>query len=368
MSDTDIRRARAAFVWVGVIVPLGILGVSFGTVAAWLSELPDPVAVHWSGGGPDGFAPPPMLLITPLIGIALVLLFAATALFAHRLPPAMLSGGGGVVSDRTGQPQWSVTARFLGAMNLGLSVFMGVLSLVTAGVQRGLDDAADAPEIMPWTFAGFGILAVVAVIGWFLQPNVAPAQPRPADPGTVPLGAGERVVWFGSASMARAGQVVVGVAVLLMAGLTAYIVATAADTGEWWPAAIMVVATLLVLVAAGSGFAFRVRVNADGLRVRSVVGWPDTRIPIADIARVEVVPLNPFAEFGGWGWRLAMDGRRGVVLRAGEALQVTRVGGTVFVVTVDGAREAAAVLETLRAAKGPGSEGRGERASRTDET
>jgi hypothetical protein len=43
-----------------------------------------------------------------------------------------------------------------------------------------------------------------------------------------------------------------------------------------------------------------------------------------------------------------VDGRRGIVLRAGEALQITRTDRRVFVVTVDGASDAAAVLETLR--------------------
>src|SRR5690606_19746178 len=94
---------------------------------------------------------------------------------------------------------------------------------------------------------------------------------------------------------------------------------------------------------------FRVRVNGEGLQARSLMGWPNSRIPLSTIEKVEVVDIDPFAEFGGWGWRLGLDGRRGVVMRKGEALQITH-RGRVFVVTVDGAPEAAAVLEGHRIA------------------
>lgn len=54
--------------------------------------------------------------------------------------------------------------------------------------------------------------------------------------------------------------------------------------------------------------------------------------------------VNPMGDFGGWGLRLSVDGRVGVVLRTGEALQITRRKGRPFVVTVDDAETAAAVL------------------------
>lgn len=79
--------------------------------------------------------------------------------------------------------------------------------------------------------------------------------------------------------------------------------------------------------------------------MRSILGWPNTRIPLDRIERVEVVQIAPMAEFGGWGWRISPDGRRGVVLRGGEALQVTDDRGKVFVVTVDGAEVAVATLQ-----------------------
>lgn len=56
-------------------------------------------------------------------------------------------------------------------------------------------------------------------------------------------------------------------------------------------------------------------------------------------------------EFGGWGLRLSVDRRFGVVLRAGEAIEVTRANGKRFVVTVDDAGTGAALLEALIAAR-----------------
>ncbi|WP_292701315.1 DUF1648 domain-containing protein [Microbacterium sp. 69-10] len=348
MSDTtstpDVLRARAVFLRVGVIAPLVLLALSVVIVAAWLPELPDPVGIHWSGdGGPDGFAPKGMLFFTPAVGAGVVGLLAVLAWFAHRMPGANrgLPAGAPV-------PQWSPTARFLGAINLGMGLFMGLLTVSTADAQRGLADAADAPDITPWMFIGFGALIVGTIIGWFAQPHVAPIEPWVAATGTPPLTDTERMAWFGTATMARTGVVVLGVAMLVLLGVTAFVVARAPEDG-WGTAWLLIGLCALMLVVICCMFAFRVRVDRRGLQVRSLLGWPSSRISLDDIERVQVVPVNPLADFGGWGWRIAMDGRRGVVLRTGEALQVTQRSGRVFVVTVDGAADAGSVLQALRA-------------------
>src|SRR5699024_5197036 len=84
-----------------------------------------------------------------------------------------------------------------------------------------------------------------------------------------------------------------------------------------------------------------------GLTVTGDGGWPRQRIPANEVERADVVQVSPFQEFGGWGLRAAGDGRTGVVTRAGAALQVQRSGDRVFVLTIDGALEAAALLNTL---------------------
>jgi hypothetical protein len=88
-------------------------------------------------------------------------------------------------------------------------------------------------------------------------------------------------------------------------------------------------------------------VDRRGLTVRSPLGWPAVVIPLEDIAAVGVVEISPLRDYGGWGWRLGRRGRPGAVFRAGPALEVTRGDGRRFVVTVDGAGEAAALLTTL---------------------
>lgn len=327
----SIRRARTAFLWVGLIVPLTLLALSAAVIAAWLPQLPDPAATHWGAEGVDGFGPRWMVLLTPLIGASVVLLLAIVTLATSR--------------GRSG-PRWSQTARFLGAMNLGLGAFLSATALATTGVQRGLSDAADAGDIGPWMLAGFALLLGLGVAGWFLQPRAESPPTRAAEPAAVPLSENERAAWFGVVSIARGGQVTLGILALVLFGATAFTVARAPGAPLSW---IALIASFAVLLAIGCGLAFRVRVSDAGLQVRSLLGWPNTRIALADVAKVEVVDVNPFAEFGGWGWRLGLDGRRGVVLRTGPALQVTQESGRVFVVTVDGAAEAAAVLEGLRA-------------------
>jgi hypothetical protein len=107
---------------------------------------------------------------------------------------------------------------------------------------------------------------------------------------------------------------------------------------------LVVPACLLVLLLAMTQFS--VRVDVFGLTVRSALGWPRAYIPADEIERADVVEVNPFAEFGGWGWRVGRNGRTGVVLRTGPALQVTQSGDRCFVITVDDAGTAAALLNT----------------------
>jgi hypothetical protein len=98
---------------------------------------------------------------------------------------------------------------------------------------------------------------------------------------------------------------------------------------------------LLLLVAHA-----RVVVDADGLRVTSagIVRW--LRVPLASVAYAEGSELHAFREFGGFGLRFRTD-ERAFVTRSGEALRVVQRDGTRTYVSVDGAEEAAAVLNAL---------------------
>lgn len=343
-SASDIRRARAAYGWVGIAAPLALLAAAGIVLASWLPGLPDPVASHWGTGGADGFAPRWTVLLMPLLGTVLVIAMAASVLLASR-------------GESAAGRRWSATSRFLGAMALGLGGMFATLAVTTVGIQRGLREASDVGPVTGWVLLSLGLAVVLGLIGWFLQPAVTVANPVRVPVAAVPLGRTERAVWFGTVSVARPGRLVIGG----VTGTVAIAAVACLLLGVQVGWLLLGVALLLALLMA-IGLVYRVRVSDAGVRVRSLAGWPDTRIPIDEIVDVAVVPVDPFAEFGGWGWRYAPDGRRGVVLRRGEALQLTQRRGRVFVVTVDGAAEAGAVLQALkerRAAAGPAAEREG---------
>lgn len=336
-----VRRARTAFLWVGVIVPLAVLAVTAVIVALWLPEIPEPSAIHWGTDGVDGYGPG-WTHLAVLGGIAVLIVgFALLAWFVQCTP----AGGRSAPASDAGARGWSPTARFLGAVNLGLAGLIALVTLVGVGSQRGLVDASQTPDIGPAVLAGFALLVVGALVGWVAQPKTP--RPVPSDaPGATPLvsSASERVVWIGTATIAPRGLAVLGGAVLLTCGLAAVVLAT--GDGGIATSIILVSSALVVALAVAVTFSFRVRIGPAGLVVRSRVGWPSVRIPASDVAAVRAIEVAPFAEFGGWGLRYGLDGRSGVVLRRGEALEVTRDDGRRFVVTIDDADEAAAVLAT----------------------
>lgn len=336
-----VRRARAAFLWVGVIVPLTTIAVTAIIVALWLPEIPEPSAIHWGTDGVDGYGPGWTHLVV-LAGIALmIVVFALLAWFAHRLPENGRSAAP-VAGERA---QWSPTARFLGAANLGVAGLIALVTLVGVGSQRGLADASQTPDIGFAVFGGFVLLVVGAVVGWFAQPSTPRAESgNGTDAAPLPAAASERVVWIGTATIARSGFAVLGGSVLVVCALAAVLLAT--GSGDAWSLAIMLASVAVVLFALVVTFAFRVRIGPAGLLVRSRVGWPKVEIPARDVASVRTVDVHPFGEFGGWGFRYGLDGRTGVVLRRGEGIEVTRVDGRRFVVTIDDAETAAAALAT----------------------
>ncbi|MGN7950042.1 DUF1648 domain-containing protein [Microbacterium sp. 22215] len=330
----EIRRARTAFWWVGVILPLALIALATIVVLAWLPDVPEPAAIHWGLDGADGFGPrwTPLALLIGLGG-GTVLLFALIALFSHRLPQ---KGAAAPIP----QPQWSATARLLGAVSFGTAGMLAMLAIASTAAQRGLTDAADAADITPWVPVLLLVMLGLAVAGWFLQPSV-PVLPDSSGAAAtpLPLAEHERAVWMKTVTVARTGQVVLGIGVFVVVAMSVLLLAQGIAAG-WITAAVALV--LVVLVS--TSLTFRVRASAAGLRVRSVAGWPRIEIPPAEIASARAVQVDPFAEFGGWGYRFGMDGRRGIVLRKGDALEVTRTNGRVFVVTVDDAATAASVL------------------------
>lgn len=334
MTRSDLRRARRAFVLVAVLVPFVVTAVVLPLLLGLLALVPDPVATHWSPAGPDGFAPASAYVWMLLgLGLGLPVVLSITVLLGTRT-------------------SWGSTGRFLGAVAVWLAGFFAVAMTGSLWIQRGLADATDAPSVLPVLLVGLGVGMILGIAGWFVQPAVrvvperdaAAAADAPAEARSPVLRPGERIGWVGTATIARGGVVVLALLLSVQVGVTLILLVTGVPA--WGIAAAI---TVFVAVAVASSLTFRVRIGIGGLRVRSLLGWPGVALPLDRIAGVEVVQVSPMAEFGGWGWRFGLDGRRGAVLRAGEALQVTATDGRVYVATVDGADDAAAALRALRA-------------------
>ncbi|GAA1470597.1 DUF1648 domain-containing protein [Microbacterium thalassium] len=324
MTDTlPLRR----FVLVGVIAPAVLTAVALAIQLSLLPALPDPVAIHWDAAGrPDGFGPAwSTLLIGVAVGLGLPLLLAAAAL------PGLRRGDRGA------------TYRLLGAAAAGLSTMSAVLMTWSLALQAGLDDAADAPSILPALLLSYALAAAAGAAAWFVQPRASWAPPPAAPAAPLALGDGERAVWMRSASMSRTGGALIAGACLVMLAATGGAALFGAPAGAVW---LLVGLSLLLLILAATTVAFHVRVDTDGLHVDSVLGLPRMGVPLRDVSSAAVVTVNPMGEFGGWGLR-STPGRFGVILRGGEALEVTRRSGRRFAVTVDDAATAAALLQAL---------------------
>lgn len=319
-SPNDVRRARRAFLLVGLVIPVVIALIAVFLIVAWLPDLPSQVVTHWGPDGPDGFGSPEMYIwMQVLVGLGIPLLVTLPVLVTMR-------------------ESWGLTGRLLGAISLGVSVLIAVASAGSVAIQR---EGAEEPGLGAVLAIGFGGMLVLGVAGWFAQPRVT-SDAAPTRSSQLKLAPGERAAWFGTSAMGRPGVVFLVLAVLLLIVTTVWVFVMDDGTG-WFMAAV----TLLVIVLIASSLVFRVRINAEGLRVRSIAGWPRWSIPASEIDDSRAVHVHPLSEFGGWGVRIAVDGRRGIVLRTGEGLQVTRRSGRIFVVTIDDARTAAAVLNAV---------------------
>ena len=316
---------RTRIILVGGVLP-AIIG-AFGVVliAFSLPALPDPVAIHWGPAGADGFGPAWLGLVM------LVVLIAGYSTFALAV---------GRSADGFAPNQRAVLA-----VAPFLAVLLATLFAGTLLMQRGLDDAALAPSVLPLLIGGTLGGLVAGVVGWFLLP-ASRAHDVEAETPTLALGDTERGVWLRSTGPSGPvfGLVVGTLALVATVGIVALLLSAP-------PAVAIGYASLLVVVAAAvAGTLFwRLRVTENGFVARSALGVPRFTVPIDEVASAAVITVNPVRDFGGWGLRWGGAGRWGIVTRAGEAVEITRRNGRALVVTVGSAEKAAALLNTLAA-------------------
>lgn len=318
-----LRRARLTFFVVAVILPIVITAVAVVILLAWLPTLPPQVATHWGVSGADRFGPPSVYLWI-LVGVGLGL-------------PALMA----IVTLASVGAHWGGAARLMGALSAGMSAFAAVMSLGSLAIQRELADPAESPGIGGTMALAFAALLLVGGIAWAVQPRVRPEQGRTLEPRySVHVAKGERVVWVATTTMPSGALAFLLFVLLGLVALAAYMLGTGVEGG--WIVALVVVVVGFALAATAS---FRVTVTPEGFSARALLGWPRIRVPLDEVEAARAVDISPFGEFGGWGWRIAVDGRTGIVMRRGSAIEVSRRGRRPFIVTIDGAEEAAALLQ-----------------------
>ena len=276
---------------------------------AWSGQLPPVVASHWSGTEPDRFSD-----TTTYFWIALAVCAAAAVI-------------AGVVAARvrTDAALW-LPATVL----VGWTVATAWIVSVAATIEAGSPEAAT----LGWWIV-VPLLGIVWAIATFALLPRTPHSPENGAAPTlpVPLAPGERASWTGYARGRSAG--VLALAMTLAAVVSALV-------GALWLAVLFV-----VLAVAGGGFAsVTVQIDRTGLTLSSWnIRW--RKIPLDSIDEARVTEIRP-TEWGGWGYRFTPRGTA-VVIRAGEGIVLNRTGGRPFAVTVDGAAQGAALLNTLAA-------------------
>ncbi|WP_433277834.1 DUF1648 domain-containing protein [Pseudonocardia xinjiangensis] len=294
-------------------------------VLATADGLPDPIASHFDlSGSADRYAGRgTVLAVTVALAVGLALLFGLCARQSGvGSPPGMRWDNGRVLVAAS----WA-TAGFLGAILLG-----------SVAANLGLTDPAAA--VLPWwTFpAGLATGAVAGVVAWLVTPSIPADGEEPEAVPAVPLGPAEQVSWsrtVGSPWIPAVGAVVVIIGCAL--GVTVH------------PAAGIITGVAGVAVVLNSQA--RVTVDRRGLTIMlGLLGWPRLHVPADEVASVTVADISPTG-FGGWGYRI-VPGGRGIILRAGPALVVTRRSGQQLTVTVDDPRTAAGVLAGVASSGG----------------
>jgi hypothetical protein len=325
-AATPHRGLAAALVGV---LQAALLATMVAVPAALWSRLPPRLADHWTlDGTANGSAP---RLVTFLaLGVIAV---PGTALFLA----GWFAGrrGGRVGRLRPGRTAAGTAAGltdlgvFLTAMATG-SVLLVSVSNLGGG---GLRSHSVGPGAVPLLVGGSALVTafaglVVRRFGGFGSPD------SEAPLASLGLRAGERAVWSGRA---RAAWALPAGALLIVAGALTGVLAR-----QWDPAVVLLIAGAMML-----GFtSVRVTVAVRGVSVGyGVLGLRLTRIPLSRIASAAAVDLRSFS-FGYRG-SLVLFGSAAAILRRGPALRLTLRDGKTFIVTVDDAETAAALLNDL---------------------
>ena len=307
---------------VALIAPLILTGVALVWSFSLAAQLPSRVVVHWDlAGHPNGYGSP----FEFPIGIASVC-----------LPLIAIFGGAVILISHRGP--LTPLAKLLAVTSIWVTLIVSTTFL------GSLLDSNAGKDIGAMLGLGLGIATVVAAGAWFALPKGVRGVGGTVRPAVTPvdLAHGERASWIRTASLSAG--LIWGIVLICVAIAAVTITSTILTNGQYWWISFVPVVVLLIAL---SNFAWTVRVDARGLTIRSVLGIPVVHVPLAQVTSADVIDVQAISQYGGWGIRFALNGRLGVIVRSGEALEVHRSKGLDVVVTVDDASTAAALLNGL---------------------
>ena len=313
---TEFRHPALRFA-LGVAAPVMLLAAPL--LPLWLlrTRLPEPMATHWDLYGIANGAMRQQyfgVIMLVMCGMAAAGMFAVTqrrhaargAIAGPLAVTGFIAGLGAAISWLTvwanlDAADWH-TGHHLSVMGAGLALVAGgTLAAALARLGTRLETATDVVAEVP-------------------RAGLAP---------------GVRAVWVGYARSSWAMPLVI-IGIVLTAVVVRFSV---------------MVALVFALTSLVGVFFTSIRMTADrnGVRIAyGLLGWPVQRIRLQDIRVASSLKLDPMS-WGGWGYRgsLRVARRAAVVLRGGEGVKLELSGDRVLAITIDGADEAAGVINDL---------------------
>lgn len=299
-----------------VAVAVALVALTVGPLFI-VDDVPDRLATRWDASG-EPTSSSSLGVLLGVVGLAIGICVIGLVVLAARRRPMRA----------TLAPLLAGSAALLGA------VFALPLWMILAANDGATDwRSVDGPSLVEVAVVVVGSLAIGAVASW--AASALPAR-APEPVGRVePLDVSEtaQVAWTRSLTV----RWLVGLGVAMAVPGVVLVLLGQVGTGI-----VLVLSVAPVVVLA------RIRVFADRRGLTITYGWwswPRTRIPIDRIAAATAIDVVP-AEWGGWGYRgsVRLFRQAAVVLRKGEGILVELTDGRRFVVTIDDAATAAAVL------------------------
>ena len=317
------RTYWGASTGIGLVLPLMVYGLSAYLAFSWRAELPDLIATHWGSNGPDGFSSLDKFVYT-VVGAGIVLCVVPFVV-ALRVPQVR---------------------KIMTSLSLWLASFFALILLGSLWVQRELTDPSEAGGIGAVLVIALAGSLALGVLGYWLNPSDPPQELSQVDQqeairlareGLPAQGAATAQPWETSIH-SKTGMWIGGSSIILT-------VLLAVMLQDLW---LLIIPVLLGVVIVATSV-FQVRIDAAGLSVRSVLGWPRKVVPLAEVRSVQQTTTDAFSEFGGWGWRVKKAGHTGIIMAGGPSLTVQYAGPRTLVVTMPDAAAAATATATLNA-------------------